>query len=143
MDVMKEIKAIHKDAFTWISKHNPKQWCRGFFTFTSKCDSVDNNMCECFNATIIDARYRPIIDMFEEIRSGVKDRMERRRKIMEKWDGEFCPRIIDRLEKNIADQRGFCTDNTGNLVYEVRMNLKGYVVDLRKKSYTCRMWQLS
>lgn len=143
--VMKEIKKSNVDAWKWIKRHNPNIWCRGFFSVSSICESVDNNMSECFNGTIIEARYRPVIEMLEEIRVGVKERMERRRKIMEKWEGDFCPRIIKKLEKNIDDQSGFCTTKNSDYQYEVRFGdgINGYVVDTKARTCSCRMWELS
>lgn len=141
--VMREIKKINKEAHAWIRRHDPKLWSRGFFQTLSKCESVDNNLCECFNGTILDARYKPIIDMLEDIRHGVNDRMQRRRKAMEKWVGDFCPRIIDMLDRNIAAQRNFCTTYHGGFTYEVKMDMVGYIVDIEKRSCTCRMWELS
>lgn len=140
---MRDLKKHDKAAHDWIRRHNPKIWCRGFFQFFSKCESVDNNLCECFNGTIIDARYKPIIHMLEEIRLGVKDRMERRRRLIARWEGEFCPRILQRLEKNIAEHRCFCTTQSGPTTFEVRLGDNGYVVDTKAKTCTCRMWQLT
>lgn len=141
--VMQEIKKINRGAHDWLRRHDPKIWCRGFFSFFSKTDSVDNNLCECFNGTIIDARYKPIIQMLEDIRIGVNERMEKRRSIIDKWKGEFCPRIIDRLDTNIANNRGFCTHPHGNGKFEVRMGMTGYVVNTNTRSCTCRMWELN
>lgn len=141
--VMKDIRVLNAGAHEWLRRHNPKLWCRGFFSVFSKCESVDNNLCECFNGTIVDARYKPIIDMLEDIRNGVKERLERRRKVVEKWQGEYCPRILTRLEKNIDEHRCFCTTYNGNYKFEVRMGLDGYVVDTQARSCSCRMWELS
>ncbi|XP_075087903.1 uncharacterized protein LOC142169864 [Nicotiana tabacum] len=54
----------------------PKQsWCRAFFKDWSKCDYVENNMCETFNNWIMSARHKSIITMLEEIRVKVIERI--------------------------------------------------------------------
>jgi len=40
-----------------------------------KCDSVDNNMAESFNAFIMDATYVPIVSMLKEIFKQVMKRI--------------------------------------------------------------------
>ncbi|XP_070057671.1 uncharacterized protein [Nicotiana tomentosiformis] len=46
----------------------PKQcWFRAFFKYWSKCDYVENNMCETFNNWILSARHKSIITMLEKI----------------------------------------------------------------------------
>lgn len=52
-------------------KKNPKHWCKVFFRHEVKYDVVDNNMSECFNATILEARHRSIVSMTECIRKKV------------------------------------------------------------------------
>ncbi|KAK8623887.1 hypothetical protein V6N13_065249 [Hibiscus sabdariffa] len=48
---------------------NPVQhWTKAYFSATSTCDVVDNNMAETFNAWILDARCKPIISLLEDIR---------------------------------------------------------------------------
>ncbi|KAG5611805.1 hypothetical protein H5410_023086 [Solanum commersonii] len=33
-----------------LIKYNKEKWCKAFFQTFSKCDSIDNNMAESFNA---------------------------------------------------------------------------------------------
>ena len=48
--------------------YDPINWCRAFFQTHSKCDVVENNMCETFNSWILAARHKSIITMLEDIR---------------------------------------------------------------------------
>jgi hypothetical protein len=51
-----------------MMRTDPEHWVRAFFPVGSKCESVDNNLCESFNHAIVDARFYPIISMQEKIR---------------------------------------------------------------------------
>jgi transposase-like protein len=51
-----------------MMRTDPEHWARAFFPVGSKCESVDNNLCESFNHAIVDARFYPIISMQEKIR---------------------------------------------------------------------------
>ena len=50
-------------------------WCRAYIGIVSKCDAVENNMSETFNGWILDARFKSIITMLEEIRKKVMERI--------------------------------------------------------------------
>ncbi|GAA0172380.1 hypothetical protein LIER_41324 [Lithospermum erythrorhizon] len=54
--VMEQMKSLDVVAFNWFEDKDPRQWSRVYFTITSKCDVLLNNMCEVFNAFILDAR---------------------------------------------------------------------------------------
>jgi hypothetical protein len=51
-----------------MMRTEPVHWARAFFPVGSKCESIDNNLCESFNHAIVDARFYPIISMQEKIR---------------------------------------------------------------------------
>lgn len=62
--------------------------CRAFFTEYSKCDSVENNLGESFNAAIRIARTKPIVEMLEEIRRRVVVCNDKKRLEAEKAKGK-------------------------------------------------------
>ncbi|KAG5621685.1 hypothetical protein H5410_006903 [Solanum commersonii] len=41
--------------------HDPRNWSRAFFQTHSKCDVVENNMCETFNSWILAARINQLL----------------------------------------------------------------------------------
>lgn len=67
-DAFAELKKIDKEAICDLMDRNPKQWTRAFQGTTSKCDVVDNNMCEAFNSVLVDSRHKSVITMLEAIR---------------------------------------------------------------------------
>nr|XP_009772176.1 PREDICTED: uncharacterized protein LOC104222632 [Nicotiana sylvestris] len=78
----------------------PKQyWCRAFFKDWSKCDSVENNMCETFNSWILSARHKSIITMLEEIRVKVMERMTTMREFSTRWISDVSPIAMRYIEE--------------------------------------------
>ncbi|KAL4346616.1 hypothetical protein GQ457_17G004420 [Hibiscus cannabinus] len=66
---MEVLKKKNEVAYDYLRENwNPLYWSQAFFSDFSKCDIVDNNMCETFNGVILDARCKPIISMLEYIR---------------------------------------------------------------------------
>ncbi|VAH42933.1 unnamed protein product [Triticum turgidum subsp. durum] len=62
----------------------PMHWARASFQLGSNCESVDNNLCESFNHSIVDARFYPIISMQERIRKKILVRVQEQRAKSEK-----------------------------------------------------------
>lgn len=141
--VAAEIKKQSLVTYNYLNEQNPKVWSKAFFQTTSKCDAVENNMCECFNGTIVEARYKNIIDMLEDIRIAVRDRMLFRRNLINQWEGPLCPKIKKIIEENKLYHRFWSSAFCGEDKFEVKMGVVGYAVDVSARTCTCRMWQLN
>ncbi|CAA0818600.1 Unknown protein [Striga hermonthica] len=95
---------------------SPEHWSRAFFRLGNNCDSVDNNMCESFNHSIMEARFYPVISMCEAIRK--KMNIELSGKCIVLWNG------ADGFEVQDWEDRK-------------------YIVKLMTREWTCNYWQLS
>jgi hypothetical protein len=127
-----------------MMKTDPQHWSRAFFRVGSNCDSVDNNMCESFNNSIMDARYFPVISMNEAIRKKVMVRIQENRTKSVNWTGTTCPNIFRKLKLNI-ERSGCCVVlwNGANGFEVQEKEDRKYVVDMTLRTCTCRYWQLS
>ncbi|VVA30951.1 PREDICTED: transposon, partial [Prunus dulcis] len=66
---MDNIMEIFAPAHAWLQNKPAIHWSRLHFTTGAKCDILLNNLCECFNSAILEARDKPIITMVERIRT--------------------------------------------------------------------------
>lgn len=82
---------------------DPHTWCKTYFRTDVACEAVENGIAECFNAIILDARKKPLLAMFEEIRLYMMDRFYHMLQKAEKWESVVCPAAI----KNEQVWRGF------------------------------------
>lgn len=71
----KELEKEDGQAFADLMDKNPSKFCKAFITPIQCSDSILNNVCECFNAYILEARSKHIIDMLEEMRTRLMDRL--------------------------------------------------------------------
>ncbi|XP_031095138.1 uncharacterized protein LOC115999427 [Ipomoea triloba] len=55
-----------------LENYPAKFWCKAFMRTEVKCDSVDNNMCEAFDGTIVKPRSKPIVKMLEDVDKDCK-----------------------------------------------------------------------
>lgn len=67
-EVMQEMKAIDEPACDDFMRKEIQNFCKAFISTFPKSDTIDNNIRECFNNWINDARKIHCIDMLEEIR---------------------------------------------------------------------------
>ncbi|XP_075092413.1 uncharacterized protein LOC142172647 [Nicotiana tabacum] len=125
-----------------LLKYNKEYWCRAFFLEHSKCDIVENNMCETFNSWILAPRHKSIITMLEDIRHKVVRRHVDMIQFAETWitDISHMARVI--LEENKELSRKCKVLSFGTDRFEVDEYEYRYIVNLRKRTCTCRSWQL-
>ncbi|PPD80083.1 hypothetical protein GOBAR_DD22992 [Gossypium barbadense] len=74
-DLCSALKKKDKDAYDNLMKKSPKMWTRAFLGTTCKSDIVYNNLCEAFNSSIVEARFKSIIKMLEDIRTKMMTRI--------------------------------------------------------------------
>lgn len=95
---MKKLRQECLDDLLW---YNLNTWCKKYFQDYSKCDVVDNNMAESFNAWILPARYKTIITRLEEIRVKMMKRIGDLRKFSNTWITDISPVSLKILQENI------------------------------------------
>ena len=83
----------------------------------SKCDVIVNNMAETFNAYVVHARTKHLIDKLENIRMALIERIVVKRSIMEVSEDKIHPRIRSKLEKKKEEARNYFYIPAGNKVF--------------------------
>ncbi|CAL8154577.1 unnamed protein product [Prunus armeniaca] len=96
---MEKIKEEDLEAWKWLVQRPPNNWTESHFHPRYKCDLLLNNLCESFNAAVIDARDNSILTCLESIRMYVTLRMANRRAVCGKWKHPVGPRIFKIIEK--------------------------------------------
>ncbi|XP_021802017.1 uncharacterized protein LOC110746108, partial [Prunus avium] len=140
MDKMKEEDL---EAWKWLVQRPPNNWTKSHFHTRYKCDHLLNNLCESFNAVIIDARDNSILTCLESIRMYVMLRMANRRAACGKWKHLVGPRIFKIIDKNKMGASQCIPRLAGEKMYQVSHMYGGeFVVDLAAMSCSCRRWDL-
>ncbi|GMY06045.1 hypothetical protein FCV25MIE_01284 [Fagus crenata] len=97
--VISELKEVDVGAHKWLEGLPLKTWTRSKFTGNAKSDALLNNMCECFNSKIIEAREKPIISLVEDIRLYLMRKFQYNREGILKIQFELCPKIRKKIFK--------------------------------------------
>ncbi|KAL2896292.1 Large tegument protein deneddylase [Bienertia sinuspersici] len=98
-DAYDELEKADEAAALSFKRYNPKCFCRAYMSTSCKADVITSNLAETFNGYIIHARNKHLVDMMEDIRSQLMQRLVVKRKEMQQHTGLLCPRIQERLEK--------------------------------------------
>ena len=140
---MEKLKNHSVEAWEWLSKLDPKQWTRAYFSEYLCSDILLNNLCESFNGAIVHARDKPIITLLEMIRCYIMKRVESKLASVSKWKHPVGPRIFKLIEKNKIQSRECIVEYAGDLAFQVK-DFYGnqYVVNLRSKNRACNRWSL-
>ncbi|XP_034229322.1 uncharacterized protein LOC117638292 [Prunus dulcis] len=64
---IEKMKNEDEEAWKWLKKRPAKNWSRSHFESHFKCDLLLNNLCESFNAAILDARDKTILSCLVRI----------------------------------------------------------------------------
>ncbi|KAI5324114.1 hypothetical protein L3X38_033187 [Prunus dulcis] len=123
---MEKMKEENLEAWKWLVQRPPKNWTLSHFHPRYKCDLLLNDLCESFNAAIIDARNNSILTCLESIRMYVMLRMANRRATYGKWKHPIGPRIFKIIEKNNMGASQCIPRLAGEKMYQVchMMNCK-------------------
>nr|KAJ0206594.1 hypothetical protein LSAT_V11C500244760 [Lactuca sativa] len=141
--VMREMETLNPDAHQYLMEKDPKTWSKAFFQTGRCCDAVENGFSESFNAVIVDARKKPIITMLEVLRLYMMEIIYNMKLKGQQWGNHICPEIRDKVNLLKKSQRHYQVLPSGLNQFEVRGATDAYDVDLQRKTYSCRLWQLN
>ncbi|GMY34089.1 hypothetical protein FCV25MIE_29331 [Fagus crenata] len=140
---MAELKKLSPPAYDYLSKISIVTWSRSKFSINPKSDLIVNNLLECFNSYILDARDKPILTMLDTIRRKLMRRFQVNRASIAKMSGKLCPKIQVKVDKAgvKASECLFLYSEEGK--YEVDYRQQNFEVNLRDKTYGCKKWDIS
>lgn len=144
--MLRELTLLGNGTFEDLLRYNIESFSKVYLRTSPKCDAIDNNMTETFNGWIIEARYKPIISMLEEIRTQVMKRLYIRRSFCRNWICDVVPRAVQKLEKNgrlSFKWEIFWNCNDGYEVSNVHDRDNRHTVNLNSSYCSCREWDLT
>lgn len=140
---LQNLKSESVEAWNDFCKRNPKSFCKSLISSYTKTDMIENNICECFNSSILKARDKPILHMLEDIRSNIMRNHHDLAEKIQKCTDEICPKVRKKIYE-VERWTKFCNiRGASRRKYEVHCSKDGYIVDLLAKTCNCRAWELT
>lgn len=122
---------------------DPHKFYRVFIGTMTYIDTVDNNICKVFNAFIVNSRSLPLIDVLENIKSLLMERMHRNLTSISKIEDVICTRIRKKLESNKKLITQYIIKPSVSNSFEVCSKDDKFVVDFVTKQCNHRQWDLT
>lgn len=141
--VMEELKNESVLAYEDFCEKQPKAFCKSLVDMHTKTDVVDNNICETFNSYILKFRDEPLIDMLDDIRLNLMTRMQAISKSICSSSDILCPNVRKKVERMKGMVNIWTVLAAIGGLYEVRSNDDRYIVNLRDRECSCRLWKLT
>ncbi|KAM0914817.1 hypothetical protein ACQ4PT_011247 [Festuca glaucescens] len=140
---MDAMLVLSKTAHDWLEELPPATWVKAFQSEFPKCDVLLNNNCEVFNKYILEARELPVLAMILKIKCQITTRIYNKQLEAESMTGTICPKIRKKLEKHVEWSNICEAKPSGNGIFEIMERGTPYIVDIQKRSCSCRRWDLS
>ncbi|XP_078433613.1 uncharacterized protein LOC144704905 [Wolffia australiana] len=140
--LMREMSSVNPQAAQDFQDIGIKKFCMAYINEDRRCEVIDNNICECFNNYIMQARSKPIIDMLEEVRGAVMQRVAKKRELFSNRTDTLCPRIREVVKENKKKSRRCTFRHAEKYQFEVTDLGSRFVVDILHKTCSCGYWEL-
>ncbi|XP_042051708.1 uncharacterized protein LOC121797038 [Salvia splendens] len=141
----RELEKENGQAFADLMDKNPSSFCRAFLTPTQCSDAILNNVCECFNSYILEARNKHIIDMLEEMRTTLMEKLYIKHVEIESAgsSSSVCPKIKKKLNTMLYESRNCTTIPAIGGKFEVTHFDDRFVVTPSTRQCGCRKWDIT
>lgn len=142
---MDEIKKECPKAWDYLDPIK-ESWSRSLFDDTSKCEHLNNNFSESFNAMIVNIRDKPIVKLVHMYNQLVRGLFYKRRTQSAKWsDTELVPTAMTLIKKMMKLVGAFKVEPCilGSLYEVVNKGSKAvFIVNLDENQCSCLQWQM-
>ncbi|KAI9120808.1 hypothetical protein K1719_007841 [Acacia pycnantha] len=116
---MQKLKALNEAAWKYLDNIDASCWVKAYYSHWPKCDNITNNVCEVWNSKIRNYRSKPILSMYEELRSYIMRRMAAHKRVLGTVMGKITPAQQKRLDKLKIGSNVWTPTWTGNLVQDM------------------------
>jgi hypothetical protein len=144
---LEDMRAIDPKAITWLLDHaKPEHWAEIYFP-GHRYGHLTSNIAESLNSWLLEAREKPILAMFEQIRHQLMGWFTERRILEDKTQGLLVAKSADYLQivTNNRARRYRSQASIPGVLYEVKSleTCRNYIVDIVQHTCTCSLWQSS
>ncbi|XP_042032342.1 uncharacterized protein LOC121779059 [Salvia splendens] len=141
----RELEKEDGQAYADLMDKNPSRFRKAFLTPGNCSDAILNNVCECFNAYILDARSKHMLGMLDEMRTILMERLYRKSVEMESGgiNSTVCPKVRRKIEAMVYKSRNCITIHAVGGKFEVSHFEDRFVVTPSLRQCGCRKWDLT
>ncbi|XP_056858366.1 uncharacterized protein LOC130507717 [Raphanus sativus] len=140
---LKALKEYDNEVYEALMVRRPETCSRAFFRTSCTCEDALNNNSESYNSTLEKARSMPLVEMLETMRRQAMVRIDLRKVKSTNHKGKFSEKVgkVIALETKYRKDCRIYPGSTGE--FEVTEGNNSYSVNMKKKTCSCRRWDLT
>ncbi|KAK2635309.1 hypothetical protein Ddye_030101 [Dipteronia dyeriana] len=143
MEKILKLKNVNEDVYNYIIKVGLLHLALHAFDMYVKSDFAINNITESFNVWVDKFRVFHALSMMEGIRRKMMKMMIKRLQDARSWY-IVIPHLVQMKLSDRQDEARFMTILcASDKEFEVKEDVKFYIVNLETQSYDCGLWELS
>ncbi|CAH9070161.1 unnamed protein product [Cuscuta europaea] len=139
---MNKMKSKDYGAWEYLCQIGAERWSRAHFENHVKCNVFSSSIIECFNGVIKKYRDNHVDILIDNIRTKAMKLMKKKKRI-ESSSGSICPETLKKLNTYIMESTKWAAISCGEVIFEVTLRPKRFVVHLLDNTCTCRLWDLT
>ena len=144
---LEDMAAINPKSVPWLLQHaKTEHWAEIYFP-GRRYGHLTSNIAESLNSWILEAREKPILAMFEQIRHQLMAWFTARRTLEDKTHGLLVAKAANQLQviTNNRARRYRSEASIPGVLFEVKSleTHRNYIVNLAQQTCTCSIWQSS
>nr|DAD25440.1 TPA_asm: hypothetical protein HUJ06_026904 [Nelumbo nucifera] len=102
---MEVVKNYSKEAYDWLCKIPPITWSRHGLDPIVKSDDITNNWTKSFNSLIGESRSLPIVEMLEDVRKRLMQKLFERHEATNAQASVLMPRVESIVSRRRREAR--------------------------------------
>ncbi|XP_016168029.1 uncharacterized protein LOC107610493 [Arachis ipaensis] len=88
---MEKMKKVNMGAWEYLQRFEPAVWTKAYFSHGPKVDNITKNMCELWNAKIVEYREKLILTICEDLQCYLMRKMATHKRKLEAYSGQLTP----------------------------------------------------
>uniref|UniRef100_A0A8R7UNW4 SWIM-type domain-containing protein n=1 Tax=Triticum urartu TaxID=4572 RepID=A0A8R7UNW4_TRIUA len=141
---MSKVFDASEKVYPYLRDYHNLLWMRCMFNPVIKCDYINNNLAECFNAWVRDIKDLPIVQLADKIREMIMELFRKRRMIGERFTGIILPFVIHQLNaktRGLGHLKAKASADWSGEVKNANKEDERHVVKTLTHECTCLQWQ--
>src|SRR5579859_4498258 len=143
-EAIEKMRGLCPPAVDWLLSHaNPTHWCEFYFP-GRRYSHLTSNIAESLNAWLLEAREKPVLAMFEQMRHQSMQWFDKRRHIDTNTEGLLVSTAAKAIQSTLnLRARRYHIISVDDNVYEVFLleTSRNYVIMVSDCTCTCWSWQ--
>ncbi|KAI0502600.1 hypothetical protein KFK09_017554 [Dendrobium nobile] len=121
----------------------PYKWSRSQFMVGIYHSTNTNNFAESFNAWIVEARTKPVVDLIGLIHGKHMEQRSARKMTSLTWHRELVPHAEEYIREITTRKEQLLVRQSSLYMAEVESLHSRHIVDVESNDCTCNVWQLT